>query len=78
MAAAQLFDSDREKRRGGKALERLNPARCPECQDKLQAETVGEPALFFHGGYGALRQTSTLHCPTCGWTMVSEISEVRP
>lgn len=53
---------------------------CPECATPLITQTVGQAALFIHGGHGATRQTTWRVCPNgkCRWSMESVVVEVRP
>ena len=53
---------------------------CPSCGTVLVEVVAEEPALFYHGGYGATRQTVTAFCTSdrCSWWMVRSVSEVRP
>lgn len=66
------------RRKTSKELVPVDSAYCPECGAVLLEETTGERALLRHGGYGAERVTVRAHCAVCGWTMVREVSEVRP
>jgi len=38
---------------------------------------TGQPALFWHGGFGATRTTTVRWCP-CGWTLTVDVTETRP
>lgn len=54
---------------------------CPECGPvvgPLAEYETEQDALFIHGGYGATSRTVQVVCNTCGWSMVREVSEVRP
>lgn len=55
----------------------LDPDRCPSCAQPVEVETVGQPALFLHGGYGATRVTTIRYCP-CGWVLTGQILLTRP
>jgi hypothetical protein len=59
------------------ALVPLDPDRCPDCGLRTEVDVTGQPALFFHGGYGAVRTTTVRWCP-CGWTLTTDITETRP
>ncbi|HEX9992487.1 MAG TPA: hypothetical protein VGB14_06145 [Acidimicrobiales bacterium] len=37
-----------------------------------------ETPLLRHGGYGAARETTTVFCDGCGWSLVVAVSEVHP
>lgn len=50
---------------------------CPSCDGVLDVEHVTQGVLLRHGGYGAERRTSTVHC-VCGWSLLREVSEQRP
>lgn len=60
------------------ALMPISPDACPDCGATRIEWTVHEPALFFHGGYGATRRTVGAVCGECGWSLTREISEVAP
>lgn len=60
------------------AIATLDHQGCPDCGTDLAQYEVEQDALFFHGGYGATNRTVQLVCPDCGWSMVQEVSEVRP
>lgn len=51
---------------------------CPNCGIPVDAETVDQPALFLHGGYGGTRRTVTRFCVGCGWELRTETSERSP
>ena len=50
---------------------------CPLCGQSLDQYVAEQPALFVHGGHGATERTRVQFC-ACGWTVRSEVSEVRP
>ena len=50
---------------------------CPDCGRALAQYEASQPALFFHGGYGATERTTVAHCE-CGYLLTRERSEVRP
>ena len=56
----------------------LDGQTCPECGANTGQYATEQDALFIHGGYGATSRTVQITCPECGWTMVREVSEVRP
>lgn len=53
---------------------------CLRCgSEDLEKIVVGQLPLLRHGGYGAVRQTTITLCnEPCGWSFVSDITEVRP
>lgn len=55
----------------------FDTARCPECRAATHTQTVHQPALFHHGGYGATRRTVVVSC-ACGWEITVDVSETRP
>lgn len=72
---------DRGASRSGRvvtALDRTDGV-CPQCgSDQVVERGSHQPALFFHGGYGATRRTVLRLCLACDWWITSEISEVKP
>lgn len=55
--------------------------RCPSCRGEVIESTIDEPALLRHGGYGATKRTRFLYCENllrCGWSLVADVTEVRP
>jgi hypothetical protein len=52
---------------------------CPDCSETslVTLAWIEEP-LLRGGGYGAARVTCVRVCPSCGWEMTSEVSEVKP
>jgi len=52
---------------------------CPDCSETslVTLAWIEEP-LLRGGGYGAARVTCVRVCPSCGWEMTAEISELRP
>jgi hypothetical protein len=77
----RLFDVP-EKRRieGCTDLVPLDRERCPDCGSDLGVITLDEPALVRHGGYGATRQTITVHClnEECRWFLRRSVTETNP
>lgn len=75
-----LFDPQATLRRwdGSRALVPIQRDCCPSCFGTLREVRMTEAALFFHGGYGASRETTSVSCEGCTWTLVVEVSEVRP
>lgn len=67
----------RQRWRGSRALVHVPLHACPSCGSAYRAEEVAQPALVRHGGYGGTTRTTTLRCP-CGWSLVSQVHEVRP
>ena len=51
---------------------------CPDCHEPLDQFIAEQPALFIHGGHGATERTRVQYCQLCGWTLRSEVTEVRP
>lgn len=74
-----LFGNERQRRRhtGPSALVHVPSDRCPECGEPTSSRTVDQPALIRHGGHGATERTTVRSCP-CGWSLVSERSEIKP
>ena len=50
---------------------------CPDCDQPTRAFISHEPALFFHGGYGATRTARRLTC-RCGWDLITSVTTTRP
>jgi len=67
----------RRRHRGG-ALVAIDPDLCPACGDATERDVIYEPALFFHGGYGATRSTTTRRCHPCGWSLIVDVTEANP
>lgn len=76
-----LFDPGPKPRRprwrGGKALIPLLAA-CGRCRFPTAVRSATQAPLFFHGGYGEARQTSTRFCALCGWTGPTVTASVNP
>jgi len=47
----------------------ITPGTCPACGADLHTGSSAQPALFIHGGYGEVRQSSERSC-SCGWNGV--------
>lgn len=47
------------------------------CCGEPTTDTLVEPALFFHGGYGEARLTERTTC-RCGVVLAESVSSVRP
>lgn len=63
---------------GSTALVPWTPGKCPQCAGEgLETLTLGEPALFRHGGYGATRET-VLELHACGYRREVRTTEVNP
>ena len=79
MKRTALFDAGpkRPRWRGSRALVVIDTATCPVDGGPLNRQTVTTAPLFRHGGYGAARRTVRDAC-RCGWSLVREVSEVRP
>lgn len=81
-----LFDlAPKARWTGSRSLVPLDPAACPSCAGLTTTVTVAEPPLFRHGGYGAVRQTTSRVClatvagtSRCGWRVTTDVSEVNP
>lgn len=83
MSLTRLFEhTPAPKRRGTTtALVLVGTDRCPACTGPVAAEHREELPLLRHGGYGASRSTTRLHCQdltTCGWSLDTAIAEHRP
>lgn len=78
-----LFDAPLLPRReGSRAVEKIDLTRCPCCGLRTERIVMEEPVLFRHGGYGATRRTVTMVCAApverCRWSLVVDVTEVRP
>jgi hypothetical protein len=74
-----LLDVERVVREGTtKELVPVDRTVCPSCKADLNITRMEEPALFFHGGYGATRRTSTVACTDCGWSLTVAVDETNP
>jgi hypothetical protein len=82
MKRDRLFDVDRREVRHGTttALVAVETVVCPSCGSDTVRGSLGEPALFRHGGYGATRETITDRCTSrqCDWKLVVSVTEVSP
>ena len=75
---AALFDAPKRQRwTGSRALVLLPSDACPSCGGTLQTMSVGQPALFRHGGYGATLASTVRWCH-CGWRLEAVRQETRP
>lgn len=67
---------------GSRALVPLDPAGCPSCAGLVTTVTVDEAPLFRHGGYGAVRRTTSRLCVAalargrCRWGLTVDVTEV--
>lgn len=79
MKAEPLFDAGprSERRTGSTALVVIEAKTCPACGGELERLTWDQRPLLRHGGYGAALRTVRDWC-RCGWSLVREISEVKP
>jgi hypothetical protein len=74
-----LFEMSREDTfKTSKALVPVTLDRCPACGTALDSRQFGQLSLFFHGGYGATRTTTTLSCVGCSWSLVVDVTETNP
>jgi hypothetical protein len=64
------------KRTGSRALVRLTA--CPRCSQPLESVTHSMPALFRHGGFGAVRTTVSRYCAPCGFDGGADVTETNP
>lgn len=55
----------------------LDPGRCPTCGADVEVEVTDQPALSFHGGYGATERRAVRFC-ACGWELTHLVTEIRP
>lgn len=81
MTRARLFDAPREQARKGTTTDLVfvGVEVCPTCGGDILAEHREEMPLLRHGGYGASRTTTRLHCGDhCGWSLDSFVGEHRP
>ncbi len=85
MSAPQLLDLAPVARRKGatKALVVVDRSVCPLCGASTVSASMWEPALFYFGGFGATRRSTSVHCSRlfdrhCAWTLITEITEVSP
>lgn len=83
MARAALFEPDAVvtgPRSRCRELVPLSRESCLVCDGPLRRETVAQPALLRHGGYGATRQETFVLCvdEECGWVRLANTIEVRP
>lgn len=83
MSRPSLFTIEVETRPPLSRCTDLIPLRrdaCLGCGGPVEAESVGQPALFRHGGYGATRMTTFAVCqnPECLAVRFVRTIEVRP
>ncbi len=79
MKPEALFDAPKvEREHTTRALVPVALTACPSCGSALDTTLVTEGALFFHGGYGADRSTTTLSCERCPWTLVVDVTDTSP
>jgi len=50
---------------------------CPDCGAPTFEFGVSQPALFFHGGYGATEHVVQRRC-VCGWRTVVSVWSLNP
>lgn len=55
----------------------LDPDLCPACGEAVVPLTWSQPALFFHGGYGATETVNVRLCG-CGWHLVAAVTSDNP
>jgi hypothetical protein len=70
---------------GSRALVPVDRDACPSCAGLITTVTVAEVPLFRHGGYGAVRQTTSRICAgsltrasRCRWGLTVDVTEVNP
>jgi len=51
---------------------------CRRCGETVERVSYGQLPLFRSHGFGAVLQTTTLLCPTCDWSRISDVTEVSP
>ena len=81
-----LFDvAPKARWTGSRALVPLAADACPSCAGLVATVTVDEVPLFRHGGYGAVRRTTSRLCvaalarvSACRWGMTTDVTEVNP
>lgn len=83
MTRAALFTVELEKRAPTSRCRDLVPLRrdaCLACGGPTRDESVGQPALFRHGGYGATKMTTFAVCDNRDCLAVRFVRsiEVRP
>lgn len=82
MKPRRLFDTARVTGPRSRCTDLVPLARalCLACGSETRTATIGEPALFRHGGYGATRLTTFLLCANeaCRAVRFLRVEEVRP
>lgn len=83
MTAARLFDAPAVARARwtGNVLPVLARPVCPVsvCAAPLfTLRPAVQPALFFHGGYGAAERTTIRVCVACGWAGTAHVETLNP
>jgi hypothetical protein len=80
-----LFDAGpAAKWMGGRALVPLPADACPACGGAVTTVSVSEAPLFRHGGYGAVRRSTSRVCAMalaghgCRWGLTVDVTEVNP
>ena len=71
----------RRSYRGSRALALCSgPRPCQRCNAGLvvRLDPVTQPALFYHGGYGAAEEVTVDVCLACGRSAVSSVSSRNP
>lgn len=80
--AERLFDVEDKARRqlAGNLPVPCDRATCPDCGGATIKGSVGEQALFIHGGYGATRTSIVRYClsPRCLWSLTESVTETNP
>lgn len=80
----RLFDAPAAAARtrwSGNALPVLAPPVCPAAGCGAPLATLRpavQPALFFHGGYGAAERVVNVLCGACGWSRTCTVESVNP
>lgn len=60
------------------AVEHTPSAVCPDCGAPTEPQTVNQPALLRHAGYGADRTTIVHRCTRCDWSLLAATTETKP
>lgn len=80
MARQRLIEVERKRKRpwkGSMDVVHVPLTKCPACGARLDETNVAQLPLLRHGGYGAVKETGTLHCE-CGWYITRTVTETNP